>query len=227
MWVDGGAPQPPHIQRAMDQRVHVAALDPDAGKVVVYAGRVVGIDAAHNTVRVLFEQNGDLSPRPRLSPRPGMHPKAAGAVVPAVDVDEEDFAYGSPMLRWAAGPTDEETYPYESVDLAWMTYPPFAHALRSVVPVPPLARAVGYVIAVRSDDLPGADEAYAGVVVAVDRLRRTLRVRYEPDPAQPRRCVQIRRCSPRVLSIALLHHAFDSRAACLSTILSLLPSQRP
>ena len=118
MWVDGGGPQPPHILRAVDQRVHVAALDADAARMVVYAGRVIGVDAAANTVRVLFDQNGALSPRPRLSPRPA----------PGADVDEEDFGYGSPALLWAAGPTDEEEYPCESVDVAWMGYPPGAHA---------------------------------------------------------------------------------------------------
>ena len=65
------------------------------------------------------------------------------------------------------------------------------------MPVPPLARTVGYVVGVRAEEL-GSDEAYVGVVVAVDRFRRALRVRYEPDPALPRRYAPLRLDAPSV-----------------------------
>ena len=121
-----------------------------------YVGKIVGCNAVRQTVRVLFQ------------------PTDTGAGAAA-----------------GAGGEDCEDVPYASPDLAWMLPPLGA---RSLLPRPPLVEAVGYgvhvdtgawvdvdVAAGAAIGAGGASDAYQGVVVAVDAVRKTVRVRFDAE----------------------------------------------
>lgn len=81
-------------------------------------------------------------------------------------------------VRFKNGNADE-VFPYESLQVAWISGPPPSFLSRSEVPRPLLPHAVGYGVEVRSRDDDSDGHAYVGEVIAVDRQANSLQVLFE------------------------------------------------
>ena len=81
-------------------------------------------------------------------------------------------------VRFKNGNPDE-VFPYESLQIAWISGPPPSFLSRSVVPRPLLPQAVGYGVEVRSREDDSDGHAYIGEVVGVNRQANSLQVLFE------------------------------------------------
>ena len=98
--------RPSALSRAIGYAVNITETDVVTGGTTVYAGSVVAVDEVKHTVRVLFEQNEQNSPRPGLSPRPRDVDAYAlsGAAGADADADTEDYHFDAPHVAWVAPP---------------------------------------------------------------------------------------------------------------------------
>lgn len=107
-----------------------------------------------------------------LSSKNGPKEVVRGKVMSVRDNDD------TMRVRFKNGNTDE-VFPYESLQVAWISGPPPSFLSRSEVPRPLLPHAVGYGVEVRSRDEDADGHAYVGEVVAVNSQTNSLQVLFE------------------------------------------------
>ena len=72
------------------------------------------------------------------------------------------------------GVADEDEYPFDSFDIAWMQKPPYSIFKYSKVPRPPLKDAVGYVVDVKSTSLVPSPRQGQGLGLVKEGSSRVL-----------------------------------------------------